>query len=101
MMRIWLDDERDPPDENWCVARTGAEFLALIQFPDLIGEVSFDHDLGDGEPSGSTLCSALLDRLHDYGLKMPTWHVHSANPCGAKNIESKILSYIKITTGEA
>lgn len=50
MIKIWLDDVRDPPDESWIVARTEGEAISLIRrFCAHDVTISLDHDLGFGD----------------------------------------------------
>lgn len=86
-MKIFLDDERKAPNTSWLVVRTAAEAIELLRLhAATITHISFDHDLGDGVPTGyDVVCE--LERLHHEGLISNIWTtVHSANPTGAKRI---------------
>ena len=44
-MKIFLDDERDPP-EGWTLVRWPQEVIDLLK-TGKVSEISLDHDLGD------------------------------------------------------
>ena len=98
-MRIYLDDIRLPKGKNWVIARSFSDFKRLCLEAESIDLISFDHDLGmeNGEelPSGMDcvkwLCQAHFDNLVD--ISETRFNVHSANPVGAKNIESYLNSF--------
>ena len=104
MYRLFLDDERDParvyPREHvgdWIVCRSVAE--ALDVFSDLGWPewISFDHDLGNDQPTGMDLAKWLVNRDIEVG-GMPadfTYEVHSANPVGAANIRGLLDGYLR------
>ena len=52
MRKLYLDDICSPPDSSWIVVRSHDEFVAWIQTHGTPDEISFDHDLGDGVPTG-------------------------------------------------
>lgn len=87
--RLFLDDVRDPPDDSWAVVRSYEEFVDYIEtngVPDLI---SFDHDLGDGVPTGMDCAKFLVDNQ----LLVKGFQVHSANTPGRKNIKSLLTNW--------
>lgn len=89
-VKLWLDDVRDPPSDDWTVIRTGREFVRLWfrLYPD-VSVVSFDHDLG-GELSGSDcamVVASTLRLMDDMDFK---WNIHSANPVGADRMKSEL-----------
>lgn len=102
MYSLFVDDERFPPEKNqvgeWIIARTMDEVKKIISekgFPDFI---SFDHDLGDNQPTGYDIAKYLVELDMDNNV-MPdnfSFYVHSQNPIGAKNIQSYLDSYLKI-----
>lgn len=98
-MKLFLDDLRFPPDGSWQVARSFESAIWLIQN---VGhpcvEISFDHDLGDGVPTGYDFAKQLIemdiDGIFELSL-VKRLHVHSANPVGAMNIVSILRSYFR------
>lgn len=89
-MRLWVDDERPPPDDTWTWVKTADEALdAFLNRGLNIVEISFDHDLGEG---GTTreLASCVLGLAHAGQRQPPRWYVHSANPVGKEWLESTL-----------
>jgi|SRR5579859_7324935 len=102
--RLFIDDERDPPNDGreWIIARSSKE--AIMTFYNLGSPdyVSFDHDLGGDDTSikfvdwmiDHTL--DLLERDIDPGhLSFPkAYYIHSQNSVGAGNIDAKMKRFI-------
>ena len=89
-MKLWLDDLRDPQDDEWTWVKTAFEALDLLD-TGKVEEVSLDHDLGHDRWSGYTVACYIERRAHQ-GHKPPTWHVHSGNSVGRKNIIAALRS---------
>jgi len=101
-MKIWLDDERDPPDDSWTVARDSDAFEIIVSSNlDAISDIAFDHDLGDESRDGSECASYYCCLALFRGHRFARWSVHSMNPDGAKNIASKMASAEKIFSNRA
>jgi hypothetical protein len=115
-MKLFLDDNRDPPDDTWLVVRTADEAIAAIKgtmcsmhgrhCPDAepFEAMMFDHDLGHcGNCEG---CEGWKDpcgcRCHLTGYVVAVWMetediwpekkptCHSRNPVGKSKIEAAI-----------
>lgn len=90
-MKLWLDDERDPvvwrPQDGhqWLWLKTAEEAIELIA-EDVVCEISFDHDLGEGS-NGYDVAKFIEEGAYSGTLTPIKWAVHSANPVGAANIE--------------
>lgn len=82
-LRLWIDDERFPPDGTWIWVKTAAAAMHLWETDETVEEISFDHDLGEG---GDTrmLATAILGMAHGGQRRPPRWYVHSANPVGVE-----------------
>ncbi len=97
-MRLFIDDERNPPSRKWEVARSKA---AVEWYLENIGTplyISFDHDLGDNVPSGYDIARMIVERSLDGLLditKIKQINVHSANSVGAENIRGLFSSYLR------
>ena len=99
---LYLDDKRTPKtDKDWIIVRDYESFCATLDEMGCPAYVSFDHDLAcyaqDGmEYTGKHCAHALIDRAMDRGwdLRKVEFNVHSANPVGAKSIESLLRNYI-------
>lgn len=103
---LFIDDEREPVNDgrNWRIARSLAQVEALLSIYGAPNHVSFDHDLGDGEPTGHDIAKAMIEgdlgeRAHTgfaLGLHPDfTYYVHSQNPVGKANIEGLLDSYLR------
>ena len=97
-MRLFIDDERNPPSRKWEVARS---YYAVEWYLDNIGTplyISFDHDLGDSVPNGFDIAKMIVNRSLDGLLdvtKIKQINVHSANSVGAENIRGLFSSYFR------
>lgn len=105
---LFIDDERYPVNVTWgspefynqfpwTIARTMTQVQDLVHewgFPSFI---SFDHDLGDGEPTGKDIANWLIEYDLDHRTMPPDFqfYVHSRNPVGKQNIESILKSYLE------
>ena len=54
-MKLWIDDCREPPGEDWIIARNYEEALRVLQ-SNLVTSISFDHDLGTEKDGHDILC---------------------------------------------
>lgn len=92
-MKIWVDDIRNPPDEDWLWAKTSGQALAMIQLRALYGYppfeiMSLDHDLG-----GDDTTRPIVLWHCEYGHWPLEVRVHSANPVGVEWLEGMIERY--------
>lgn len=97
-MRLFIDDERYPPDDGniWVIVRDTATAIAYLEdgCPKFI---SFDHDLGDGLDAIAVVNWMIDKDLDEQGRFIPAdfdFYVHSQNPVGVKNINSKLRQYL-------
>jgi hypothetical protein len=91
MWKLWLDDERRCPHEDWKVARSTDEAKALVTEFGPPAAMSLDHDLG-GEDTAMVFLRWLSE---NYFEQLPLWRVHSANPVGKENLRAFLLSWEK------
>jgi hypothetical protein len=99
--RLFIDDERYPPRDGneWVIARNYEEVFDIIEERGMPSFISFDHDLGDDEPSGFHITKKLVELDMDGDQKFPSefqYYVHSANPVGKANIEGYIDNYMRV-----
>ena len=119
---LWLDDMRDPKryfsknDKtasetfarnrdfyaklfsdhdiiNFTWVKSVAEFRNYIEnngFPDMM---SFDYDLGKGEPKGVEAAKWVIEYCSKKEIKLPKFFVHSANRRGREEINAVLKSY--------
>jgi len=94
--RMFIDDERFPPDDGWIIVRSSNEAKETVLNNGYPNHISFDHDLGGADTSMNFL-HWLLNKIMDDDVNLPfTWYVHSQNPIGKQNIESLIYSFERI-----
>jgi hypothetical protein len=106
-MRLWIDDVRPMPEDFDIWAKTANEALDILK-KGVITHVSFDYDLGDVHKIGSQIATWSEHEMSGYdvaswiegeafqGNMGPiTYTVHSANPVGAKRIESAMANAIR------
>jgi hypothetical protein len=95
---MFIDDERMPPEGmKWVIARSFHDVKRIISQFGWPQFISFDHDLGDGEPSGKDIANWMVEKDIDSAVFGPNfkWTVHSQNPVGAKNISSLLSQYLE------
>lgn len=90
-MKLFVDDERNPPDGTWNVVRSAELAIIYLQSsPEQPLEIlSLDHDLGEPREtnSGSEVAKWLEAAVHVNGFLPPAvLQVHSGNPVGVDNI---------------
>lgn len=101
MIRLWLDDERDPRDPK-IQSDFGAEGdevwvkTASVAINHLRGgnvsSISLDHDLGIGVTgSGMDVAKWIEEQAFHGTLARLEWAVHSMNPVGAKQMMQALM----------
>lgn len=101
MIRLFLDDLRDPHEDDWLIARSTeeAKWFCSGGAPDFI---SFDHDLG-GEDRAVDFVKWLIERDLDQPGFIPLgfrYTIHSANPIGAANMRALLEQYLEFRRNE-
>lgn len=106
MKKLFLDDIRTidmvyPPNQvsEFDLVRSYAEFVSYIEEKGLPDFISFDNDLGLDQqgklaPDGYAAAKWLV---YESGLDLInlTFHVHSANPVAAEQIQGLLNNYIQ------
>lgn len=97
---LFIDDIRHPPDvrlgpewqsleNDFLIARTCEDAIAMINGRGLPAYITFDHDLGEDQPAATTIMwhiiNGHLDEKWDCSIIRDV-QIHSANPVGAKNL---------------
>lgn len=114
MKLLWLDDVRNPFENDWLVfspiAHTEViwvkkyhEFVSWITDNGLPDGICFDHDLSDihcnkstyKEKTGMDCAKWLVDYCLDKDLDLPKWNIQSANLVGKENIKGLLKDYTK------
>lgn len=102
--KLYLDDLRTPEDaQDWVICRTVDEAKRHVLECGLPTLISFDHDLGEGEPDGlqfaKWLVKAHLDGVLSLHPSCFEWTVHSMNPVGKENITGLLSSFQHFLVG--
>lgn len=96
MNKIFLDDLRDPPDQDWVVIRSYANAVSYMSTHGIPEFISFDHDLGL-EETGYDLAKWMVEMDLTKKILIPinfSYSIHSANPIGRKNIDCLLDNYL-------
>lgn len=96
---MFLDDERYPADEfNPTICRNVRQATIIMNECGCPVFISFDHDLGDNEPTGYDLAKWMIEKdLDSAGQFIPdefTFDIHSQNPVGSENIRKLLTNYL-------
>lgn len=97
VIRLWLDDLRDPRRfgriGGWTWAKTYDEAIALLESCDVI-EASLDHDLSIsdtlGMPKGEKTGYDVVCWMEEHGVWPKRVTIHSMNPAGAQRMRLAI-----------
>lgn len=98
---MFLDDIRVPayvdPTKNvqWVLCRNLYDAVSMCARFGMPGFISFDYDLGPNEDSMMFLRWLANDFFIEGKHNIPRYQIHSANPCGALNIDSFMKSWKK------
>ena len=104
---LWLDDSRDPLENDWLVfspigkdvdvnwVTTQMEFKDWIMINGLPDAICFDHDLGTGNGDGYECATWLCKYCDTKNLKLPLYAMQSANTVGRENIDCYFKNYMK------
>ncbi len=82
-MKLWIDDERPPPDDTWTWVKTSSEAIGAWERGSPV-MISFDHDLGLVGGDTRALAMSILGMAQAGQREPPRWYVHSANPVGVE-----------------
>jgi len=88
-MKLYIDDWRNPPGDDWIVARNYDEAIKILE-TGLVSEISFDHDLGELKSGYDIVCWIETKLFTKEWTFVPSMSVHSMNPVGRRNIEMVI-----------
>lgn len=103
-MRMFIDDERFPPDDGneWLICRSSRDAISHME-DGCPAFISFDHDLG-GEDTAMQVVDWMINiDLNFQGRFIPAdfdFYVHSQNSVGRENIELKLRRYLRFRSEE-
>ncbi len=89
MIRLWVDDLRDPPAGWWWAKTSRAAIDVLVAHRGQVEEMSLDHDLG-GDDTTRPVVLFMCENEWAWPAKVL---VHSANPVGVEWLEGMIERY--------
>lgn len=96
MTKLWIDDVRQPPSDEWIWAKTVYEAIGAICFYEhnMLADtitISLDHDAGDYAKDGGDYVK-ILDWLEREGIVDTGYffHLHSQNVVGVENMRAII-----------
>ena len=110
---LFIDDERYLADvtwapwevqekyrnEEWVICRNRQDVILTIMSRGMPSYISFDHDLGQDEPTGHAIAQLIVDwDMNDRYYSLPAdfaFYVHSKNPVGKANIEGLLNNYLE------
>ncbi len=94
--KLWVDDVRTPPSEEWDWALNFHFAIMYLETFDY-EEVSLDHDLasfyGTREMTGRDILNWLIARIYSEGHTPKVVKVHSANAGAVHTMEADIARY--------
>lgn len=95
--RLYIDDLRECP-QGFMVCRSSDEAIQFVKDMGCPEFISFDHDLG-GDDTSMKFINWLIESALDGDVVIPDefdYTIHSANPIGSENINSKMSSFLKV-----
>lgn len=98
-IKLWLDDERQPPNDEWTWTKGYAEAMGHLRAAaggdEILLAVSFDHDLGEGGGKAELTGHDVALKLVALNVRPKVVMVHTQNPVG----RDKIVATIKEDLG--
>jgi len=97
-MKLYLDDERNIPDNTWELVKTADDAIFCLKSGD-VDYVSLDHDLGDDEAgTGYKVLLWIENELHNNPTYIPPKiSIHTANSSARDKMELGLESIKKYT----
>jgi len=94
-MKVYLDDERTPPD-GWTLVRWPEDAIALLK-TNQVTDLSLDHDLGDDDHgTGYDVVLWIEEAVATNNFIPPKMKVHSANSSARVKMENGIKSIVRL-----
>jgi hypothetical protein len=102
--KLFIDDERFPPSDGdeWVICRNLVEVQAVVAERGWPNFISFDHDLGHGEPTGMDIAKWLVEYDLDNQIMCDgfDYYVHSQNVPGTINIRGLLDGYLTLKAND-
>jgi len=91
-MKIYLDDFRDAPGDDWVVFRSVPPLIAALKKRD-VTHISLDHDLGKPHENGyDVLVWIETEMANDPEYIPPEITIHTSNPSARQKMEAGVRS---------
>jgi hypothetical protein len=92
MRKLWLDDERTPPDVTWVWVKTALDALKQLRTQNF-SVISLDHDLGDNAGTGYEVLVYLeTETYRNEKFQPPEIRIHTANPVARTRMQQGVES---------
>jgi hypothetical protein len=90
-MKLFLDDERQPP-EGWVLVRWPEDAIELLRHGD-VTHISLDHDLGDDERgTGYDVLTWIERAVVLDGFSPPEMSIHTSNASARLRMQLAVTS---------
>lgn len=101
MIKLYIDDIRTPKESDFMIVRSFDDAIFYMEASGCPEYISFDHDLGEAIlKTGFDIAKWMVEQdLNSCGKFIPKdfeYHVHSANPVGAANINGLLDNYLMV-----
>lgn len=96
--RLFLDDCRCPPNQDFEVARSDHEARELVLELGCPSFMSLDFHLGAGHPTGLDFARWLVEMDRTGIRPLPedfSFEVHSSDPVGSREISRLLVAHLK------
>jgi len=98
-IRIFLDDDRDPP-KGWTLVKTTALFVEALDAADpaRLEAIAFDWHLGKDVPNANGALDALIERMRarpERFAALERVHFHSSDPDEAAAMARRFADFIR------
>lgn len=98
MVKLFIDDVRFAPSEDWTTAKSSKEAIEFIKENGIPDIISFDHDLG-GDDTSVKIVNEMIEMIldnDDYSFSENfRFFVHSDNPVGSENIKNTLTNFYR------
>lgn len=95
--KLYIDDLREPESDGYIVVRSSSAAIDMMCEFGCPEFISFDHDLG-GDDTAMIIIKWMieldLDKGGEFIPKNFDYHIHSANPVGAKDMKGLLKNYL-------
>lgn len=91
-MKLWVDDLRPPPDDEWQWVTTSTEAIRFLN-DTCVSVLSLDHDLGEDDTTRPIVLHMCMEDIWPHHI-----FVHSMNSVGAEWLIQMCERYAPVST---